>query len=271
MTIDDIDLVEINEAFAAQVVPSYQDLGIDLDRLNVNGGAIAVGHPFGMTGARIRHDAQLARVPRQDHRPDDHVRRRRPGHGDDPRAPQLIRPETAERAHPVPGCALSRSVMGGQAWSRTASTARQLSVRALWEHVLRRLHGLGKLLRPSDGEQSLQPDDEVHLLGSAGRDEARLHVQQHRVSVQHVRPERARRGQPQRPDAHRRLRRVTDSGLRQRHSSWSTRGRLQRKLVVQPLRGRPALWDQLRREGGILLRARHELPPETGLSRDRSR
>jgi acetyl-CoA C-acetyltransferase len=53
MTIDDIDLVEINEAFAAQVVPSYQDLGIDLDRLNVNGGAIAVGHPFGMTGARI--------------------------------------------------------------------------------------------------------------------------------------------------------------------------------------------------------------------------
>ncbi len=53
MTIDDIDLVEINEAFAAQVIPSYQDLGIDLDRLNLHGGAIAVGHPFGMTGARI--------------------------------------------------------------------------------------------------------------------------------------------------------------------------------------------------------------------------
>ena len=53
MTIDDIDLVEINEAFAAQVIPSYRDLGIDIDRLNVNGGAIAVGHPFGMTGARI--------------------------------------------------------------------------------------------------------------------------------------------------------------------------------------------------------------------------
>jgi acetyl-CoA C-acetyltransferase len=53
MTIDDIDLVEINEAFAAQVVPSYRDLGIDIDKLNVNGGAIAVGHPFGMTGARI--------------------------------------------------------------------------------------------------------------------------------------------------------------------------------------------------------------------------
>jgi acetyl-CoA C-acetyltransferase len=55
MSIDDIDLVEINEAFAAQVVPSYQDLGIDLDRLNVNGGAIAVGHPFGMTGARLQN------------------------------------------------------------------------------------------------------------------------------------------------------------------------------------------------------------------------
>ena len=55
MSIGDIDLVEINEAFAAQVIPSYQDLGIDIDRLNVNGGAIAVGHPFGMTGARLQN------------------------------------------------------------------------------------------------------------------------------------------------------------------------------------------------------------------------
>ena len=53
LTVDDIDLFEINEAFAAQVIPSYRDLGIDIDRLNVNGGAIAIGHPFGMTGARI--------------------------------------------------------------------------------------------------------------------------------------------------------------------------------------------------------------------------
>ncbi|MEU6427381.1 acetyl-CoA C-acetyltransferase [Microbispora sp. NPDC046973] len=53
MSIGDVDLVEINEAFAAQVIPSYQELGIDIERLNVNGGAIAVGHPFGMTGARI--------------------------------------------------------------------------------------------------------------------------------------------------------------------------------------------------------------------------
>ena len=53
MTIDDVDLVEINEAFAAQVLPSASHLGIDHDKLNVNGGAIAIGHPFGMTGARI--------------------------------------------------------------------------------------------------------------------------------------------------------------------------------------------------------------------------
>ena len=53
MTIDDIDLVEINEAFAAQVLPSAEKLGIDHEKLNVNGGAIALGHPFGMTGARI--------------------------------------------------------------------------------------------------------------------------------------------------------------------------------------------------------------------------
>ncbi|MFI5492742.1 acetyl-CoA C-acetyltransferase [Actinoplanes sp. NPDC051859] len=53
MTVDDIDLVEINEAFAAQVIPSYRELNIPLDKVNVNGGAIAVGHPFGMTGARI--------------------------------------------------------------------------------------------------------------------------------------------------------------------------------------------------------------------------
>ncbi len=53
MTIDDIDLVEINEAFAAQVIPSARHLGIPWDKLNVKGGAIALGHPFGMTGARI--------------------------------------------------------------------------------------------------------------------------------------------------------------------------------------------------------------------------
>ena len=53
MTIRDVDLVEINEAFAAQVIPSARELEIPIDKLNVNGGAIALGHPFGQTGARI--------------------------------------------------------------------------------------------------------------------------------------------------------------------------------------------------------------------------
>jgi acetyl-CoA C-acetyltransferase len=53
MTIDDVDLVEINEAFAAQVIRCAAELGVDHEKLNVNGGAIAIGHPFGMTGARI--------------------------------------------------------------------------------------------------------------------------------------------------------------------------------------------------------------------------
>lgn len=53
MSIGDIDILEINEAFAAQVVPSIDDIRIDADRVNVNGGAIALGHPYGMTGARI--------------------------------------------------------------------------------------------------------------------------------------------------------------------------------------------------------------------------
>ena len=53
MTIDDIDVVEINEAFAAQIVPCKDELGITDEKLNPFGGAIALGHPFGMTGARI--------------------------------------------------------------------------------------------------------------------------------------------------------------------------------------------------------------------------
>ena len=53
MAIDDVDVVEINEAFAAQIVPCREELGISQDKLNPFGGAIALGHPFGMTGARI--------------------------------------------------------------------------------------------------------------------------------------------------------------------------------------------------------------------------
>ncbi len=98
MTIDDVDLVEINEAFAAQVIPSYRDLGIPIEKLNVMGGAIAVGHPFGMTGARIT-GTLLNALDWHDKidRPGDDVRRRRPGHGDDRRAGQLEEP--AHRGH----------------------------------------------------------------------------------------------------------------------------------------------------------------------------
>src|SRR5262249_52167466 len=53
LSIADVDLVELNEAFAAQVIPSAKELAIPWDKLNVSGGAIALGHPFGMTGARI--------------------------------------------------------------------------------------------------------------------------------------------------------------------------------------------------------------------------
>ena len=53
MSIDDIDTVELNEAFAAQVIPISEEVGIPLSKLNTHGGAIALGHPFGMTGARI--------------------------------------------------------------------------------------------------------------------------------------------------------------------------------------------------------------------------
>ena len=53
MTIDDVDIVEINEAFAAQIIPCKEELGIPKEKLNPFGGAIALGHPFGMTGARI--------------------------------------------------------------------------------------------------------------------------------------------------------------------------------------------------------------------------
>jgi acetyl-CoA C-acetyltransferase len=53
LSVNDIDLFEINEAFAVQVLGSARELKMDLDKLNVSGGAIALGHPFGMTGARI--------------------------------------------------------------------------------------------------------------------------------------------------------------------------------------------------------------------------
>ena len=53
LTLDDLDLIEVNEAFAAQYLSVEKELGLDRDRVNVNGGAIALGHPLGMTGSRL--------------------------------------------------------------------------------------------------------------------------------------------------------------------------------------------------------------------------
>ena len=61
MGIDDIDLFEINEAFAVQALGSAQALGIDIDKLNVNGGAIAIGHPFGMTSPTLPRGSPFLR------------------------------------------------------------------------------------------------------------------------------------------------------------------------------------------------------------------
>jgi acetyl-CoA C-acetyltransferase len=90
MTIDDIDLVEINEAFAAQVIPSAKHLGISWDKLNVKGGAIALGHPFGQTGARIMTTLLNALEDTgKTFGLESMCVGRRPGHGHDRRAPQL--------------------------------------------------------------------------------------------------------------------------------------------------------------------------------------
>ena len=92
MSIADMDLVEINEAFAAQVLPSADDLGIDHDKLNVHGGAIALGPPLRHDRCQDHHHAaQRPAGARRPVRPRDDVRRRRPGHGDHLRAAQLTR------------------------------------------------------------------------------------------------------------------------------------------------------------------------------------
>jgi acetyl-CoA acetyltransferase len=53
LSVDDLDLVELNEAFAAQAIPCMRELGLDPEKVNVNGGAIAIGHPLGASGARL--------------------------------------------------------------------------------------------------------------------------------------------------------------------------------------------------------------------------
>ena len=83
LELDQIDLIELNEAFASQVLACAGELGIDEERLNVNGGAIALGHPLGCSGARLAdHPRPRAAPPRRPLRHRDDVRRRRPGPGD---------------------------------------------------------------------------------------------------------------------------------------------------------------------------------------------
>ena len=82
LTLDQIDLVELNEAFAAQVLACLKELPIDPERLNVNGGAIALGHPLGCTGAKLT-TTLLYEMKRRERalRPGHDVRRRRHGRG----------------------------------------------------------------------------------------------------------------------------------------------------------------------------------------------
>jgi acetyl-CoA acetyltransferase len=80
MKLSDIDLFELNEAFASVVLRYIQAFNIDSAKINVNGGAIAMGHPLGATGAMILHRSRRARAYRKVHRAGDAVHRRRHGH-----------------------------------------------------------------------------------------------------------------------------------------------------------------------------------------------
>ena len=87
MTFDDIDLFEINEAFASVVLKFFKDTGVDPEKVNVNGGAMALGHPIGATGGMLI-GTLLDEMERQrpGDRPGRHVHRRRHGHGHHHRA-----------------------------------------------------------------------------------------------------------------------------------------------------------------------------------------
>ena len=129
MTVGDVDLFELNEAFAAVGVASMDDLGITDDIVNVNGGAIALGHPVGMSGTRLTHPAaQRARPPRRRPRRRRPVRRRRPGRRHPRRAPCSTGP-TGTRPRPRiprPGPRRVRSA-GHRARPQSASTSRRPS------------------------------------------------------------------------------------------------------------------------------------------------
>ena len=122
MTMDDIDLVEINEAFASVVLAWEKELHPDMDRVNVNGGAIALGHPLGCSGARLMTTLlnELERIGRP-LRPADDVRGRRHGQRHHHRTPLSVSSSAAhQRASPrpnLPGHALWISVAKLGMWS----------------------------------------------------------------------------------------------------------------------------------------------------------
>ncbi len=131
LTLDDFDLVELNEAFAPQVLAVLRDVPIPAEKLNVNGGAIALGHPIGCTGARILvtllHEME---APRRAARPRDALRQRRNGDGDGDRKIEGRRKkEEAEERLGVPASA-GRGQGGRPATARSRHSAHGISARS---------------------------------------------------------------------------------------------------------------------------------------------
>ena len=133
MTIDDIDLIEVNEAFAAVVLKFLRDTGADWDKCNVNGGAMALGHPIGATGSMLIGTV-LDELERRDltHRPGHDVHRRRHGHRHDHRA-GVAAPTSSTRCYesvvsaasaaPVLSSGTTTPVAEGKIWSGSSSGA----------------------------------------------------------------------------------------------------------------------------------------------------
>ena len=200
LTVDDLDLVEINEAFAAVVLRFVRDMGLDIDKVNVNGGAIAMGHPLGATGAMILgHAGRRAGAPEQALRPGDPVRRRRDGHRHRRRAhlipaPSNERETSYERAQHDP-------LGPGRRRDRDPDVGRPQSV---GQHDERRLPGVDRV----DGRA---------LTGRARRD----HGRDHHLGQEDV----LRWWRPQRPQAGDQGARRRNGGVRPRQQGEAARAR----------------------------------------------
>ena len=103
LTVADLDLVESNEAFAAQAAAVNRELGFDMEKVNVNGGAIALGHPIGAAGCRITTTLLYEMIKRPDHRSGHDVHRRRHGRSPDRRARRALQvSDISQGASPAP-------------------------------------------------------------------------------------------------------------------------------------------------------------------------